>query len=145
LLGDEGLRILTGSRVRRVLREGDGRVVEVDRRGQHVRLTAEQVLVATGRRANTDGLGLESIDARLRPDGTLLVDETLETTAPGVFAAGDVVGEPAFVYTAAYEGRLAAENALGPRPGREGSRSTWRGCRSPRCRARSSPATPGAS
>ena len=39
--------------------------------------------------------------------------ETLETTAPGVFDAGDVIGEPAFVCTAAYEGRLAAENALG--------------------------------
>jgi mercuric reductase len=113
LLADEGLRILTGSRVLRVLREGDGRVVEVERGGERARLTAEHLLVATGRRANTEGLGLESIGARLRPDGALLVDETLETTAPGVFAAGDVVGEPAFVYTAAYEGRLAAENALG--------------------------------
>ena len=49
----------------------------------------------------------------LREDGTVQVDETLETSAPGVFAAGDVIGEPAFVYTAAYEGRLAADNALG--------------------------------
>jgi len=113
LLADEGVRILTGSRVLRVLREGDGQVVEVERGGERLRLTAEHLLVATGRRANTDGLGLESVGAQLRPDGTLLVDETLETTAPGVFAAGDVIGEPAFVYTAAYEGRLAAENALG--------------------------------
>jgi mercuric reductase len=62
---------------------------------------------------STESLGLETIGARLRPDGTILVSESLETTAAGVFAAGDVIGEPAFVYTAAYEGRLAAENALG--------------------------------
>lgn len=113
LLADEGVRILTGSRALRVLREGGRRVVDVEREGERVRLTAERLLAATGRRANTDGLGLESIGARVRTDETLLVDEALETTASGVFAAGDVIGEPAFVYTAAYEGRLAAENALG--------------------------------
>ena len=69
--------------------------------------------MATGRRANTDDLGLARIGVQLREDGTVQVDETLETSSPGVFAAGDVIGEPAFVYTAAYEGRLAAENALG--------------------------------
>ncbi len=113
LLVEEGLEILTGSHVVRVSHEGALRVVEVERGGERLRLSAETILVATGRRANTESLGLETIGARLRPDGTILVDETLETTAAGVFAAGDVIGEPAFVYTAAYEGRLAAENALG--------------------------------
>ncbi|MBI5477413.1 MAG: mercury(II) reductase [Deltaproteobacteria bacterium] len=112
LLVAEGVGVLTSSRVIRVLREGAERVVEVERHGERIRLAAEQLLVATGRRANTEDLGLESIGARLRADGTLVVAETLETTALGVFAAGDVIGDPAFVYTAAYEGRLAAENAL---------------------------------
>jgi len=113
LLVAEGLEVLTGAQVVRVSLEGAQRVVEVERGGERLRLVADAILVATGRRANTEALGLETIGARLRPDGTILVSESLETTAAGVFAAGDVIGEPAFVYTAAYEGRLAAENALG--------------------------------
>ena len=113
LLVAEGIRVLTGAHVLRVSRDSSERVVELDVRGEKVRISAEQLLAATGRRPNTDDLGLDAIGARLRSDGTLLVEETLETTAPGVFAAGDVIGDPAFVYTAAYEGRLAADNALG--------------------------------
>jgi mercuric reductase len=113
LLAAEGLTILTGAHVTRAARRGEARIVELERRGEHVRLSAEQLLVATGRRANTEGLGLDTIGVQLRADGTIAVDETLETAASGVFAAGDVIGDPAFVYTAAYEGRLAAENALG--------------------------------
>lgn len=46
------------------------------------------------------------------PESLIVVDEHLQTSQPGIFAAGDVIGEPAFVYTAAYEGHLAAANAL---------------------------------
>jgi mercuric reductase len=113
LLSSEGVRILTGARTLRASREGTDRVLEVEQGGHRLRIAAEQILVATGRRANTDDLGLARIGVQLREDGTVQVDETLETSSPGVFAAGDVIGEPAFVYTAAYEGRLAAENALG--------------------------------
>ncbi len=113
LLSSEGVRILTGARTLRASREGTDRVLEVEQGGHRLRMAAEQILVATGRRANTDDLGLARIGVQLREDGTVQVDETLETSSPGVFAAGDVIGEPAFVYTAAYEGRLAAENALG--------------------------------
>ncbi|MCC6751953.1 MAG: FAD-dependent oxidoreductase, partial [Deltaproteobacteria bacterium] len=104
LLAAEGVRIWTGARAIRASREGDGRVLEIEHGGRRVRLAAERLLVATGRRANTHDLGIERAGVRLREDGTVQVDETLETTAPGVFAAGDVIGEPAFVYTAAYEG-----------------------------------------
>lgn len=113
LLSSEGVRILTGARTLRVSREGTERVLEVEQDGRRMRIAAEQILMATGRRANTDDLGLARVGVQLREEGTVQVDETLETSAPGVFAAGDVIGEPAFVYTAAYEGRLAAENALG--------------------------------
>ncbi len=113
LLAAEGIRILTSARVLGVSRAGAERAVELDHQGERLRISAEQILVATGRKANTDDLGLSSIGAQLRSDGAIVVDEHLETTAAGVFAAGDVIGEPAFVYTAAYEGRLAADNALG--------------------------------
>ena len=85
--------------------------VELDDHGAR-RTEAEQLLVATGRRANTKGLGLEEAGIRLGKKGEVVVDEHLETTRKGVYAAGDVTGEPMFVYVAAYAGNLAAENAL---------------------------------
>ena len=111
-LRDEGIRILTGCQTRRVRRDGAGFAVDVEIGDEPQTLHAAQLLVATGRRPNSDGMGLDRIGVTLAPDGTIAVDDLLATSAPGVFAAGDVVGEPAFVYTAAYEGRLAAENAL---------------------------------
>jgi len=75
-------------------------------------MRAEQLLVATGRRANTTGLGLETVGVRLGTKGELVVDEFLQTANPDVYAAGDVLGDPMFVYVAAYGGMIAAENAL---------------------------------
>jgi len=113
-LREEGIEVLTGAHTRRVARDDRGVAVEVDLGSQGTRLLhAEQILAATGRRANTHDLGLEHIGVALGADGTIVVDEMLRTSVRGVYAAGDVVGEPAFVYTAAYGGKLAAENALG--------------------------------
>jgi mercuric reductase len=108
----EGIEILTGVDVRRVQRDGDERVVEIAVGDERRTLRAAHLLMATGRQPNTDDLGLDRIGVMLDGRGAIRVDEYLQTTAPSVYAAGDVKGDPAFVYTAAYEGRLAAENAL---------------------------------
>ncbi len=68
--------------------------------------------MATGRRPRTDGLGLEEAGVQVGRRGEVVVDEHLQTTNPHVFAAGDVIGDPQYVYVAAYAGGLAAENAL---------------------------------
>ncbi len=73
---------------------------------------AERVLVATGRRPNTDGLGLSEVGIELDHRGAIRVDAWLRTTRPGVYAAGDVTGRDMFVYMAAYGAKVAAENAL---------------------------------
>ena len=112
-LRDESLRIETSVRVHEVRREGSGVVVRAHVGDAEREFSAERILCATGRRANTETLGLEQIGVRLSGQGDILVDEHLQTSQPGIYAAGDVIGEPAFVYTAAYEGRLAAANALG--------------------------------
>lgn len=75
-------------------------------------LSSEQLLVATGRRPNTTGTGLEEAGMRLGKRGEILVNDTLQTSLPDVYAAGDVTGRDMFVYVAAYAGGLAAENAL---------------------------------
>jgi len=122
-LRDESLRIETSVRVHEVRREGSGVVVRALVGDEEQEFSAERILCATGRRANTENLGLEEIGVRLSSQGEILVDEHLQTPQPGIFAAGDVIGEPAFVYTAAYEGRLAAANALSPEPQRRDYRA----------------------
>lgn len=111
-LREEGLEVRTGVRIAEVSGgRGAHRVVIEDGDGRHV-IEGDHLLVATGRRPNTRGLGLEDAGIRLGPKGEVTVGEHLETTRSGVYAAGDVVGDPAFVYVAAYAGSLAAENAL---------------------------------
>lgn len=107
----EGIDVRTGAIVERVER-GGGYRVRVRREGQAEVLEADQLLVATGRRPRTAGFGLDTIGVTLEAKDEIVVDDHLETTVPGVYAAGDVVGDPMFVYVAAYAGALAAENAL---------------------------------
>ena len=75
-------------------------------------IEAEQVLVTTGRRPNTAGLGLEEVGVDVLPNGGVKVDDRMRTTKAGIYAAGDVTGRDQFVYMAAYGARIAAENAL---------------------------------
>jgi mercuric reductase len=108
----EGLEIHPGVRVERVDRGRHGYAVRYVQDGEPVTATAEQLLVATGRRANTRGFGLEDLGVALGPKGEILVDEHLRTSVPDLYAAGDVIGDPMLVYVAAYGGSVAAENAL---------------------------------
>ncbi len=108
----EGIDIQTEARVVQVSWTEGAVVVSYERQGQTYRLEGTHLLVATGRRGNTDELGLEALGIATDRQGFLQVDETLRTTVPTVLGAGDVIGNPPFVYTAAYEGQLAAENAL---------------------------------
>lgn len=111
-LSQEGLQIVTGVDLQAVRRDGSGFVVEAMVNGASALFRAQQLLAATGRKANTTGLGLEAAGVKVDASGEIWVDEQLRTTTSGIYAAGDVIGEPAFVYTAAYEGKLAATNAL---------------------------------
>ncbi len=111
-LREEGIEIITGVELQSVRCDRAGFVVEARVDGRQKTFQATQLLAATGRRPNTAGLGLEQAGVAVKPDGTVQVDDHLQTTVPGIYAAGDVIGDPAFVYTAAYEGNLAAENAL---------------------------------
>jgi NAD(P) transhydrogenase len=76
-------------------------------------ILADKVLVALGRLANVDGLKLENAGIALTSRGHVQVDEHLRTTAPGVYAAGDVIGPPALASVSMEQGRRAACHALG--------------------------------
>lgn len=111
-LQDEGLRIRGGLAYRAIRNTERGVALDVVDRNKPETVEAEEVLVATGRQPNTDGLGLEEVGVELLPNGGIQVDDRLRTTNPRIYAAGDVTGRDQFVYMAAYGARLAAENAL---------------------------------
>lgn len=112
ILRDQGAEIYAPAKVLRVSRDGDCRMVhaEVDSAAQE--FPVDEVLVATGRRPNTAGMGLERAGVELDGRGAIVVDEHLRTMNPRVFAAGDCTSAPQFVYVSAYQGSLAVDNAL---------------------------------
>jgi mercuric reductase len=111
-LREEGLEIVTGVSSQRVTQDKTGVTVEALVDGQPHAFRATHVLVATGRAPNIENMGLETVGVTTTARGAIAVDDMLQTNVPGVYAAGDVLGENMFVYAAAYEGSLAAENAL---------------------------------
>ena len=73
----------------------------------------DRMLVAVGRRPNTDGIGLAKLGLNVEKSGLLAVDDQLRTSVAGIFAIGDMVTGPMLAHKAAYEGRVAAEVAAG--------------------------------
>lgn len=116
VLTHQGIEVIAGAQVERVERadkERNGkRKVHLTVKGKNQVHEVDQVLVATGRRPNTEALNLRVAGIEIDERGAVVVDEQLRTTNPRVWAAGDVTLAPQFVYVASYEGKLAAENAL---------------------------------
>ena len=112
-LADEGIRIVGGIAYETARRTDDGGIaLAITRDGRPEILTAERILVATGRRPNTETLGLAEAGVAATPAGAIIVDDRMRTSKTGVYAAGDVTGKDQFVYMAAYGAKLAAKNAL---------------------------------
>ena len=105
----EGMRILTGVSARSVSFVAGQ--FSVDLGGE--RVGGDRLLVATGRRPNTQELGLEAIGIETERNGAIRVDDHLRTTVEDVYAAGDCTNVPQFVYVAAAGGTRAAINMLG--------------------------------
>lgn len=111
-LKEEKMTVRSGVKISNVARAGGQYRVECEIDDRKETFAAEQLLVATGRRPNTAGLGLENAGIATGKKGEVVVDEFLRTTNSDVYAAGDCIGDPMFVYVAAFGGGLAAENAL---------------------------------
>jgi pyruvate/2-oxoglutarate dehydrogenase complex dihydrolipoamide dehydrogenase (E3) component len=98
LLEAEGIRFVMGAGVRRVARDSGKLRLDVALAGQETSLHATHLLVATGRRPNTDDLGVDKAGLALDDRGYLKVNGRLETNVPGIWALGDVKGGPAFTH-----------------------------------------------
>jgi len=111
-LRDEGMRVEVGVRVARVGGRPGAYEISVEIGGRSETIASDALLVATGRRANTAALGLSEAGVLTDARGAIVVDEHQRTSNPAIYAAGDVTGDPMFVYVSAHTGAVAAENAL---------------------------------
>ena len=112
-LKEEDIGICTCSKIVAAKQKGEKIVIISEMpNGAKKEFSTEALIVATGRRPNTREMGLEAIGVAMNPRGYIKTDDLMRTSVDGVFAAGDCVGPYQFVYTAAYQGAVAAQNAL---------------------------------
>jgi mercuric reductase len=111
-LRDEGIQLECGVTYKQMRQTDAGAALVVTREGRETTLTAERILVATGRAPNVEELGLKESNVAQRANGSIQVDDRMQTSRSGIYAAGDVTGQDQFVYMAAYGAKLAAKNSL---------------------------------
>lgn len=109
----KGIKVHTDTKVIRVAKQGNDKVVYFEMGGQTHHAVVEEIMLASGKAPNTD-LGLENAGVSYNHGG-IRVNEYMQTTAPHIFAAGDVVGPYRFTHTAAYQSRVAAHNMFHPK------------------------------
>lgn len=110
---NQGIRLLTGVSFERVEQDGNIKKIYIEIDGEKQVVEADELLIATGRTPNTSALRLEAAGVKTGSRGEIIVNDYLQTTNPRIYAAGDVTLDPQFVYVAAYEGAIAAANAIG--------------------------------
>lgn len=113
-LSRQGIQVIIGAAVKGIKKNGAGlKVVWDTAEGEHG-VEGQVVLMATGRRPYTEGLGLSEIGVKM-DGGSVAVNEYMQTNVDDVYAIGDVLGKHMLAHVASYEGEIAAENALGRR------------------------------
>ena len=98
ILEDEGIRFVMGASANRVAKREDRLQLDLEAAGRRSTIEGTHLLIATGRRPNTDDLGVEHAGLALDDHGYIEVNGRLETNVPGVWALGDVKGGPAFTH-----------------------------------------------
>ncbi|MCA0340077.1 FAD-containing oxidoreductase [Shinella sp. 838] len=116
ILEREGIAIRTGAECIRFFKTGDSVGAGVDCTAGTPEILGSHILLATGRRPNTDDLGLDKAGVAADKRGYIAVDERLETSAPGIFAMGDCNGRGAFTHTAYNDFEIVAANLLDNEP-----------------------------
>lgn len=114
LLEDEGINVLLKTRIKRVSGESRKTVsIVIEQSGIEKTVNGSHLLVAAGRSPNTEGLGLELAGVELTDRGYIKVNERLQTTAPGVWAIGEVAGSPQFTHISVDDFRVVHDNLNG--------------------------------
>ena len=116
-LEKNGVSVLTEVEVKRLAKDGQQKKAQVRVRGQGRELSAEEILVAAGREAQTDALNLEAAGVEAGKDG-VKINEYLQTSRPHIYAGGDVSGPMLYTHFAHYQGALAGRNIFADEPRR---------------------------
>ncbi len=113
VLRSEGINVVTDALFINARRDGNKKVVTAKQGEKHLAIEADEILLTLGRQPNVEGLNLEAAGIMYSNKG-IQVNEHLETSAPNIFAIGDVIGGYLFTHTAAYQAGIAVRNALVP-------------------------------
>jgi dihydrolipoyl dehydrogenase len=112
-----GITVAAGVKVKKANVRKETVSLEIESNGKSETVEAEKVLMAAGRAVNTEGIGLAEAGVQLDDRGFIKVNlATLETTAPGVYAIGDVAGPPMLAHKGSREGVVIAERLAGHQP-----------------------------
>jgi len=112
ILAREGIELLLGAKGLRFEKRGPDVVARLESGGAAREVVGSHVLIAVGRRPNTDDLGLEAAGVATDAKGFIKVDDMLQTNVPGIWALGDCNGKGAFTHTAYNDGEIVAANLL---------------------------------
>nr|WP_040980521.1 MULTISPECIES: mercury(II) reductase [Oceanobacillus] len=113
VLTEQGIDFVKGATYERIEQVGEVKMIHVTVDGKKKVLESEQLLVATGRNPNTDSLTLSAAGVKVGKRNEILINDYARTSNEKIYAAGDVTLGPQFVYVAAYEGGVVADNAIG--------------------------------
>jgi pyruvate/2-oxoglutarate dehydrogenase complex dihydrolipoamide dehydrogenase (E3) component len=112
ILKDESIDIRLNSKVVEVAKQGNNVAVTVETAGAKSQIVGSHLLLAIGRRPNTDDLGLDKAGIAIDSHGYIQVDDQLRTNVPGIWALGDCNGRGAFTHTAWNDFEIVAANLL---------------------------------
>ncbi len=108
----EGIELLMDHTPREFIVRDDRKLLIAEHDGQSVEIEFDELLVAVGRQANSAGFGLEELGVPLRKDGSIEVNDYLQTVYPNIYAVGDVTGPHLFTHVAAHQAWYAVVNSL---------------------------------
>ncbi|WP_339669927.1 FAD-dependent oxidoreductase [Dasania marina] len=108
----EGITVYTHTEAKEVLEQRSGYALRCENKGESLLIGFDEIIIAVGRKANTQGFGLQSLGVALNDNGSIQVNEYLQTNYPNIYAVGDVVGAYQFTHTAAHQAWYASVNAL---------------------------------
>ncbi len=113
ILAAEGITFRLDTKLERVGKKADGIVVTVKDDNGTSEIVGSHIFVATGRKPNTDRLGLDTVGVKTDDKGIVEVDKTLATNVKGIWAAGDIRGGPMFTHTSWDDNRILVSQMIG--------------------------------